>query len=105
MTSDLHYWSIFPHSIDPELLTRERLTPADNRYDELFEMCDRLDIHHLITTWECPELTQLQAERPSLHTYVINLHFDPAIFKDYGLRKTYDVIVYGSLLPSVPSWP
>ena len=101
MTSDLHYWSIFPHSIDPELLTRERLTPADNRNDELFAMCDRLDIRHLITTCECPELTQLEAERPSLHTYVINLHFDPAIFKDYGLPKEYDVIVYGSLLPSV----
>lgn len=101
MTSDLHYWSIFPGSVEPAFFTQEQLSPADNRHEQLFDMFDRLNIHHLITTCECPELTQIQSERPALKTYVINLHFDPAIFRDYGLQKAYDVIVYGSLSRTV----
>jgi hypothetical protein len=118
MTSDLHYWSIFPDLIDARLLTPQQpfrlqkflgkmrlfkprqLSPPDNQYDRLFEMFDRLNIRHLITCYDCPELRQIQLQRPALNTYVINLHIDPAIFRDYGLQKEYDVIIYGSLSPA-----
>ncbi|HEX7723769.1 MAG TPA: hypothetical protein VF397_16530 [Pyrinomonadaceae bacterium] len=101
MTSDLHYWSIFPQSIDPGLLARQRLSPAENQYGRLFEMFDRLNIRHLITNYDCPELKHIRSLRPALHTYVMNLHIDTDIFRDYGRRKKYDVIIYGSLTPSV----
>jgi hypothetical protein len=101
MTSDLHYWSIFPQHVDAEVFARERLSPSENRYDQLFEMFDQLDIHHLIANYECPELTHIRLLRPNLKTYVIDLHVDADIFRDYGLRKEYDVIIYGSLAPSV----
>jgi hypothetical protein len=101
MTSDLHYWSIFPQNVDPEVLARERLSPSDNRYDQLFEMFDRLGIHHLITNYDCPELTHIRSLRPGLNTYVLDLHVDANIFRDYGQRKKHDVIIYGSLAPSV----
>ena len=122
MTSDLHYWSIFPELIDARLLTprqpfplpkflnkflgglrpfsSHQLSPSDNRYDRLFEMFDRLDIRHLITCYECPELNQIRLQRSALQTYVIDLHIEPAIFRDYGLPKEHDVIIYGSMSPS-----
>jgi len=119
MTSDLHYWSIFPELIDSRMLaprqlpgfletllqkisryTPHQLSPSDNRYDRLFDMCDRLNIHHLITCYECPELREIQLQRPALKTYVIDLHIDPDTFRDYGLRKEYDLIIYGSTLRS-----
>lgn len=101
MTSDLHYWSIFPEGVDPKVFTRERLSPSENRYDQLFEMFDRLDIHHLVTNYECPELNHIRLLRPDLKTYVIDLHVDTEVFRDYGLRKEHDVIIYGSMAPSV----
>lgn len=120
MTSDLHYWSIFPELIDSRVLTPRplprflekllersslykphQLGPADNRYDRLFEMFDRLNIRHLITCYECPELNEIRSLRPALHTYLAELHIDPSIFKDYGLPKEYDLIIYGSTLRSV----
>ncbi len=100
MTSDLHCWSIFPDLIDPNLLTRAWLDPSLNRYERLFEMFDRLNIKHLITNYDCPELRDIQAQRPSLSTYVIDLHIDPSIFRDYGLPKKYDLIIYGATMPS-----
>jgi hypothetical protein len=99
MTSDLHYWSLFPDLIDPELV-RRKLDPSTNHYGRLFQMFDRLNIRHLITCYDCPELKQIQALRPELHTHIIELHIDPAFFRDYGLRKKYDVIIYGSRLPN-----
>jgi hypothetical protein len=101
MTSDLHYWSIFPQSVDPEVMTRKRLSPLENRHDQLFEMFDELDIHNLVTNYDCPELANISLLRPTLKTYVIDLHVDTDIFRDYRLRKKYDVIIYGSLAPSV----
>ena len=101
MTSDLHYWSIFPQNVDAEIFTRKTLSPADNQYDQLFEMFDHLGIRHLITNYDCPELTRIRSLRPALNTYVIDLHVDTDIFRDYGLRKKYDLIVYGSLAPQV----
>jgi hypothetical protein len=123
MTSDLHSWSLLPQGIKPGMLRPRlpfqlpkfvekllgkthlfapaQLTPADNQYDQLFEMLDRLNIRHLITNYECPELEQIRVVRPALQTYVIELHIDPAIFRDYGLPKVHDVIIYGSMLPSV----
>ncbi len=101
ITSDLHYWSIFPQSIEPDLFDNKQLSPSTNRYDQLFEMFNRLDIRHLITSYECPEIDQIRLERPALRTYVIEIHIDPVIFRDYGLPKEYDIIIYGSMLPSV----
>jgi ribosomal protein L36 len=119
MTSDLHYWSIFPDLIDPRVLaprrpprflekllektslyTPHQLAPADNRYDRLFEMFDQLDIRNLITCYDCPELREISSQRSTLRTHVVELHIDPAIFRDYGLRKEYDLIVYGSTIRS-----
>lgn len=100
MTSDLHHWSIFPQLTDTTLFTLPRLDPSVTCHEHLFEFFDRLDIRHLVTSYECPELTQIRARRPALHTYVINNHVDTAIFKDYELRKEHDVIIYGSMLAS-----
>jgi hypothetical protein len=98
LTSDLHYWSIFPDLITPELVTTE-LDPSNNHYDRIFEMFDQLDIRHLIACYDCPELRQIKLLRPSLSTYLIELHVDTRIFKDYGLRKKHNIIIYGSTLP------
>ena len=99
MTSDLHYWSIFPHLVEPEFFGLENLNPSINSYDQLFDMFDRLNVRHLIANYDCPELKQIQSLRPSLATYVLSLHFDPNIFKDYELQKSYDLIIYGTTLP------
>ncbi len=99
ITSDLHYWSVFPDLIDLDLV-RRKLDPSTNHYDRLFQMFDRLNIRHLITSYDCPELRQIQALRPDLQTHVIELHIDPAIFTDYRLPKKYDVIIYGSRQPA-----
>ena len=103
MTSDLHYWSIFPDLITNDL-TNSDLNSLSNNYSRLFEMFDRLKIRHLITCYDCPELKQIQSLRPDLKTYVINLHVDTNTFKDYGLTKTHDVIVYGSTMQSTYSF-
>jgi hypothetical protein len=95
MTSDLHYWSIFPDLITRDLVS-SKLNPQSNDYNRLFEMFDRLNIRHLITCYDCPELRQIKLLRPDLKTYVINLHVDTNVFKDYGLSKKYDLIIYGS---------
>lgn len=121
MTSDLHYWSIFPDLIDQKVLAPRRLTPprflekllektslytphqlapGDNRYDRLFEMFDQLDIQNLITCYDCPELRDISSQRSTLQTHIVELHVDPAIFRDYGLRKEYDLIIYGSTIRS-----
>lgn len=101
MTGDLHHWAIFPELIDDQLLALPRLDPSLTRHEPLFEMFDRLGIRHLIATCECPELRQIRSQRPSLHTYVIEHHINPTIFRDYGLPKEHDLIIYGSVLPSV----
>jgi hypothetical protein len=100
MTSDLHYWSLFPDLIE-RALSNPILAPTVNNYDRMFDMFDRLNIRHLITSYSCPELRQIEALRPDLQTYVIDLHVDPAIFKDRHERKKYDVIVYGSTLSPI----
>ena len=100
MTSDLHCWSILPELIEPCLLGRTQLDPSLNRYGPLFEMFDRLNIRHLITSYDCPELNQIRTQRPSLFTHVIDLHIDRSTFRDYGLRKKYDVIIYGASSPA-----
>jgi hypothetical protein len=99
MTSDLHYWSILPDLITSDLVNHE-LSPDSNNYERLFEMFDQLNIRHLITCYDCPELRQIQSLRADLRTYVLNLHVDTNVFKDYGLNKTHDIIIYGSSLKS-----
>ena len=103
MTSDLHYWSIFPDLITSDLV-RDDLRPDSNKYDRLFDLFRRLDIRHLIVSYDCPELRQIKSLRPDLKTHVINLHVDTNIFKDYGLSKTYDVIIYGRTLSTAYSF-
>ncbi len=103
MTSDLHSWSIFPDLHSADLATSD-LNLHSNNYDRLFQMFDRLEIRHLITCYDCPELTQITSLRPDLKTYVINLHVDTNIFKDHGLTKTHDVIIYGSTIQSAYSF-
>lgn len=97
LTADLHYWSLFPDLIN-HALGKSTLTPAMSEYGRLFEMFDHLSIRHLIACYSCPELEQIQRYRPGLITHVINLHFDPAIFRHYKEQKKYDVVVYGSTL-------
>src|ERR1043166_4911965 len=77
MTSDLHCWSIFPETIDSNLLALPRLDPSVDRYEKLFQMFDRLNIRHLVTSYDCPELRFIRTQRPTLSTHVINLHIDP----------------------------
>lgn len=100
MTSDLHSWAIFPELIDPSMLDLPRLDPSLNRYERLLEMFDKLNIRHLITNYDCPELRIIRMQRRSLCTHVIDLHIDPSSFRDYGLRKKYDLIIYGVHMPS-----
>lgn len=100
MTSDLHCWSVLPDLIESCVVGHQRLDPSLNRYEPLFEIFDRLNIKHLITNYDCPELRQIQRRRPGLFTYVIELHIDPKTFRDYGLRKEYDLIIYGATAPT-----
>ena len=100
LTSDLHHWSIFPNLRDQSLLSLPQLTPEANNNKHLYEMFDRLEIAHLISNYECPELEQIRIERPDLSTYVIELHVDTNVFKDHQMPKEYDLILYGSMSPS-----
>jgi hypothetical protein len=95
LTSDLHEWSIFPDAIS-RIRGRRRFDPSLNRYDRLMAMFDRLDIRYLITSYECPELREIRRLRPSLSTFVVDLHVNTSIFRDYGLPKVDDLIIYGA---------
>jgi hypothetical protein len=94
LTSDLHTWSLFPDLIRSEP-DEQQSSPDDNEYGRMFEMFDRLNIGHLITSYDCPELEQINALRPELQTYVVDLHVDTSVFRDRREEKVYDVIVYG----------
>lgn len=95
LTTDLHEWSIFPEAIS-EIRHFRHFDPSVNRYDRLMAMFDRLDIRSLITSYECPELREIRRLRPSLQTFVIDLHVNTAIFRDYGLPRVHDLIIYGA---------
>ena len=95
LTSDLHDWSIFPEAIS-RIRHCRRFDPSVNRYDRLMAMFDRLDIRALIASYECPELNEIRRLRPSLQTFVIDLHVNTAIFRDYGVPKENDLIIYGA---------
>ena len=55
---------------------------------------------YLISTYDCDHLAQLCKRLPSIRkAYVIPHHIDTELYKDRGLPKIYDVLLYGNLRP------
>ncbi len=55
---------------------------------------------YLISTYDCDGLAQLCKRAPSIRkAYVIPHHIDTRLYKDRGLPKIYDVLLYGNMRP------
>lgn len=93
LTSDLHYWSLFPNLA--KFPSDDTIAPHCNDDRYLFDFSHTLGIKHLITHYQCPELENIK-RFSEIDTHVIDYHINPDIFKDYKLEKKYDIIVYGA---------
>ncbi len=65
-------------------------------------MCRYLNRHfdYLISSYDCEELATIRRGCPRLRRcYVLPHHIDTTIYRDYGLKKRWDILLYGHLEP------
>lgn len=57
-----------------------------------------LHVNYVISIYDNPELTELKLHCPRLRgTYVLPHFIDTNIYKDYGLPKKWDILMYGNI--------
>ena len=85
------------HKINRRCVMVEDLWPRSGR--ELAEFLGN-KYQYLISTYDCDGLTQLRKRLPSVRkAYVIPHHINTELYKDRGLPKIYDVLLYGNTNP------
>jgi hypothetical protein len=63
-------------------------------------LCRHIDSHYdyLISTYDCPALEQVRALCPRLkQVFILSHYIDTRIYRDYGLPKEWDVLLYGNV--------
>ncbi|SRR6266567_114919 len=93
-------WRVPPawfHKINTCCVILEDLWPRPDR--SLAEILGN-KYQYLISTYDCDDLAQLRKRLPSVRkTYVIPHHIDTELYKERGLPKIYDVLLYGNTKP------
>jgi len=65
---------------------------------ELF--CEHLDqyYNYVLVTYDCEELEYIQSRCPNIRRFFVLPHFiDTETFRDYGLEKVWDILLYGNM--------
>jgi Glycosyl transferases group 1 len=68
------------------------------------ESCRQVNrkFNYLLACYDCPELYALRERCPNLRkAFIIPHHLDTAIYRDYGLPKLHDVLLYGNTDASI----
>ena len=92
LTRDLHTWTFIEKFVeDPFKYTS---------YKPLISLLKLLNIKTIISIYDCPELYKILELTKCKH-YILPLHIDTVIFKNYHWKRDIDVFIYGASLQRV----
>ncbi|XWV26189.1 hypothetical protein QJ857_gp0889 [Tupanvirus soda lake] len=108
LTRDLHEWTF---SNDSSLL-KEFSSPSELKiiyrpkneiglgYQNLRNIMNNYNIKYIVSLYDCDELVKI-VNYVKCKSYVLSLHVDTNIYKNLGLNRDIDVLIYGADLYKV----